>query len=310
MDSPEHERQHVVDYMAVEADDETVEHLEKVARERILGRDTDVWDVHTDKGRWWVITPPTNLYSQAKFPSMDAVLSFHAGLMARVEARQQRSAPAEQSARFPAAWRLWEQAGEALERAEEAHDFQAVGMRCRESLLAFAREASSLVQPPPDDPPKAADFNGWTELVANAIAAGPGAERRRGYLKASAKATWELVNWLTHITNAERCDAYFSHSATGHVLSSWTISVLRHESPDADRCPDCGSYRLVKEYDRSEGPDDFYAIICRVCGWTGAPEAERRIERAAPDPDEDLGPCVTIDVPLRGPTLPKPRSSD
>jgi hypothetical protein len=43
---------------------EKVLHAEKVASERIFGREHDVWDVHTDKERWWVVTEPTNLYSQ------------------------------------------------------------------------------------------------------------------------------------------------------------------------------------------------------------------------------------------------------
>jgi hypothetical protein len=44
--------------------EEAVLHVEKVASERVFARDYDVWDVHTDKERWWVITNPTNLYSQ------------------------------------------------------------------------------------------------------------------------------------------------------------------------------------------------------------------------------------------------------
>lgn len=53
-------------------------HVEKVASERIFGREHDVWDVHTDKERWWVVTGPTNLYSQSLMPSLDYTLSFHA----------------------------------------------------------------------------------------------------------------------------------------------------------------------------------------------------------------------------------------
>ncbi len=48
-----------------------------------MGRDHDVWDVHTDKDRWWVVTNPTNLYSQTLMPSLDYTLSFDVGLMAR-----------------------------------------------------------------------------------------------------------------------------------------------------------------------------------------------------------------------------------
>jgi hypothetical protein len=36
--------------------EEKVLHAEKVAHERAMGRDHDVWDVHTDKDRWWVVT--------------------------------------------------------------------------------------------------------------------------------------------------------------------------------------------------------------------------------------------------------------
>lgn len=81
MESPEHERQFIVDYMAGVAPDETVEHLEKVYSERIMGQDHDIWNVHTSAERWWVITDPANLYSQAQFPHMDIALTFHIGLM-------------------------------------------------------------------------------------------------------------------------------------------------------------------------------------------------------------------------------------
>ena len=61
-----------------------VEHVEKLTSEYVLGRQYDVWDAHTNEGRWWVITPFTNLYSQEQIGSMDIALSFHIGLMSRV----------------------------------------------------------------------------------------------------------------------------------------------------------------------------------------------------------------------------------
>jgi len=244
MDSPDNERQAIVDYLAHEAHDEAVQHLEKVVTERVMSRDIDVWDVHTDKHRWWVITHPMNLYLQEQFPSLDVALSFHVGLMARVMERRERTAPNEQADRFPAAWRKWEQAGEALNEANEVEDFQSVGMRCRESLIAFVQEAAAVVTQLPDGgPPKAGDFKGWTELIGDAIAAGASAERRRGYLKSTAKSTWELVNWLTHASSAAPFDAYFAHNATGHMLSAWSLSILRYELGAPDRCPRCHSYR-------------------------------------------------------------------
>src|SRR5688500_3711989 len=71
-------------YVEWQTRDERVEHAERVATEFVLGRRLDAWDVYTDKRRWWVITSPTNLYSQELFPSLDYTISFHVGVTARV----------------------------------------------------------------------------------------------------------------------------------------------------------------------------------------------------------------------------------
>jgi hypothetical protein len=78
-------------------------------------------------------------YKQADLPSMETILSFHIGLTARLVARSAREASAtdEQQDRTPAAWRKFAQAAEAIDKADEAEEFQAVGMRCR------ARDESS-----------------------------------------------------------------------------------------------------------------------------------------------------------------------
>ena len=47
-----------------------VRHLDKIKTEVVFGRKHVVWDIHATDGRWWVITNPTNLYSQAEFPSL------------------------------------------------------------------------------------------------------------------------------------------------------------------------------------------------------------------------------------------------
>lgn len=162
MDSPEHERRDVIRYFELESHGEaTVEHAEKIASERVYGQPHDVWDVHATDGRWWVITNMTNLYPQDEFKSMDYVLSFHVGLMARIGARQSREAPAgeEEQDRVPSSWRRYEQAADALNEADEAEEFQAAGMRCREALLTFVREVADAAMIPAGAPaPKAGDF--------------------------------------------------------------------------------------------------------------------------------------------------------
>jgi hypothetical protein len=142
MESPEHQKRGIRQYFESQVDDEQIIHLEKVASEHLFRRTHDVWDLHTDKNRWWIITDATNLYSQHEFRSMDYAISFHVGLMARVIAKQRASATDEEQERYTIAWRRFEQATRALDEAEEAEDFQAVGMRCRECLIAFMHEAA------------------------------------------------------------------------------------------------------------------------------------------------------------------------
>jgi hypothetical protein len=59
---------------------EQVVHLEKAASELVGPVRHDIWDVHCADSRWWVITEPTNLYSQEDFKSRDVALTFHIGL--------------------------------------------------------------------------------------------------------------------------------------------------------------------------------------------------------------------------------------
>jgi predicted RNA-binding Zn-ribbon protein involved in translation (DUF1610 family) len=268
---PEHERHHVRDYMTSQAADEPVVHLEKVANERVFGTRHDVWDVHTTKGRWWVLTNPTNLYSQQTFPSMDYVLSLHVGLMARVAARRQKEAPAGPGRDILVGpWRRWEQAVEALDQAEEAEDFQSVGMRCRECLLELARVAAHpdmLISG--EAAPKKGDFMQWSGIIARAISPGSTGEEARSYLKASSKATWQLVNWLTHARNASRVHGQVSVDATYGVLSACSAFLVRAKTNVPDRCPNCSSYQIGVDYRPASrrGRQLRAYSVCSRCGW-------------------------------------------
>jgi hypothetical protein len=78
------EREHILECMSDEALDEVVHLAQKVYSEQLHTVTHDIWDVHTDRGRWWVITNPTKLYSQDQFPNMDLALTFHIGLCMRI----------------------------------------------------------------------------------------------------------------------------------------------------------------------------------------------------------------------------------
>jgi predicted RNA-binding Zn-ribbon protein involved in translation (DUF1610 family) len=274
---PEHEQRHVREYIESQAPDETVGHLEKVASERVFDRKHDVWDVHTDKERWWVVTSPMNLYSQKNFPSLDYVLSFHVGLMARVAMRAQKEADAStaERERLLIPWRRWEQAMETLDTAEEAEDFQAIGMRCRECLIELAQGAAdlSMVQPG-EEAPKRADFVHWSEIIARTIAQGSSAEEVRGYLRTVAKSSWQLANWLTHGKNATRADANIALDSTAHCLAVFGTALLRYERGVPIRCPNCASYQVTLDFRPDISRESPYVSLCSRCGWS-EPAEER-----------------------------------
>jgi hypothetical protein len=82
----DHEERAIREYVEWQARKEKVTHSEKVTTEHLLDRKLDAWDVRTNKSRYWVITNPTNLYSQKLFPSLDYTISFHVGVTTRMMA--------------------------------------------------------------------------------------------------------------------------------------------------------------------------------------------------------------------------------
>ena len=144
METPAHERRQIEDYLRSQSgDDFEIEHVEKLTTEYVLGNQYDVWDAHTSDGRWWVITNPVNLYSQDQIKSMDIALSFHIGLMSRMMASHPHPSARQGTWVLEVARRL-DVASESLDRAREVEDFQAVGMRLRETLLTLAAKLADL----------------------------------------------------------------------------------------------------------------------------------------------------------------------
>lgn len=299
--STKEERQHVLDYMKGEAKDETVSLAQKVYREQLNGEIHDIWDVHTNKGRWWVITNPLmNLYSQEQFPNMDLALTFHIGLCVRIPRSERANAEDFPAGPVIAAWRKLDQAKQALSEAEEVADFQAVGMRCREALIALIGVAQDLIQIPIEiERPKRADVRAWSEIIANAILAGEHHQARRQFAKALSVDTWTFANWLIHAQEAHVYDADTVAAATELTLGLFTTALVRHIRGVPDRCPVCGSQRLSPEqgYDANDSSKQYERPVCEKCGWTGEP-----VEVKPPPPLRRRSPvkgeCVFMTTPL------------
>jgi hypothetical protein len=255
----------IAEYVEWQAKGETVEHAEKVSTEHVMGRKHECWDVRTDKERYWVITSPTNLYSQKLMPSLDYTLSFHIGIGARMASAKPVEVSTFEQIVMADAWRRWEQAGELLNEAEEAEDLQAVGMRCRECLIVMVRTISQpQMVPEGSTAPNHADVKHWCELIANHVAKGSSAKEVRGYLKATSKSGWELVSWLVHAQNATRADAMLVHDVTQHILAIFGTAMFRHRQGIPDRCGACGSYRISLWADEPGVP---MKPRCEACGW-------------------------------------------
>ncbi len=191
--------------------------------------------------------------------------------MARVQAERKGTTDDRLADLLAAAFRRWEQAAEALDRSEESEEIQAVGMRCRECLLDLVRSVGRAnMVPQGEQPPKAGDFIHWSDLIANAIAAGESNSEVRGYLKTIARSTWQLVSWLTHAANAVRYDGTVAVDATHALLNAFGAALMRHSRKVADRCPRCGSLRMNIAY----GPEAREVAFCEACGWASG-KAER-----------------------------------
>lgn len=160
----------VTSYFRGQAPDLKVEFIQKVYTENILGHRHDVWDVHTDKDRWWVITNPSNFYSQEQFPNMDLAVTFHVGLCLRIPRSERQKLSEFPVEPFARCYRYISEASDALNHAQEVLDYQAIGVRCREALLAFVDAAQTLVPwTSVDEKPKRADLRAWADHICSVM---------------------------------------------------------------------------------------------------------------------------------------------
>lgn len=290
MESPEHEEQAVREYVTEQLgfdDLGDVTHVEKVASHPVMGVAHDVWDVHTRaEGRWWVVTSPMNLYTQDDFKSVDVVVTFHVGLAVRVAAVREPNARSQELEWLRESRRRWEQAAEDLDQAKEVEEFQAVGMRLRETLLTFVAElASDEFVPHGENPPKRADFTRWSELIAGGIARGERLKHLRSYLKSLAVESWQYINWLTHARGATVVDGGLAVSMVDHLLSTFGTVLLRAELGEPAKCPACGSHRIAHDQRQAYVEQGLYVVLCGSCDWR-----EERPLALEVNTTEDYGP--------------------
>jgi hypothetical protein len=307
------EIEHVTEYMLSQAPDLKVEFIQKVYSENVLHVRHDIWDVHTDVDRWWVISEPMNLYAQEQFPNMDLALTFHVGLCLRIPRSERQKLSELPVQPFAESYRGLQEASDALGQAAEVADYQAIGVRCREGLLAFASVAQAVLPwTSPPEPPKKADLKAWADHICNIALAGSAHEHRRHLYKTLLDEAWKFANWLTHAKASHWHDAEAAIAVTDNAIGLCTSAVIRHIRGVPDDCPTCGSQRLSPERGyRQDIPDiEWERPTCDKCGWTGEPvqvttTKDPASERPASPPE---GECIIPTVPLRN--LKRPTTED
>jgi hypothetical protein len=272
VDRDPHSEQDIANYVHGQAQDETVQHVERVKREIVLGDPYDIWDVTTDKDRWWVITNLTNLYSQKYFPSLDYTLSFHIGLMARLRSKSGPIDPMEPTP-FDEVLRRADQAAERHDAAVEVEDFQSVGMLLRESLISLVSAMRQLVKIDKNiDKPQNANFIGWSDLLMNQLCPGGSNKDLRQHLKNTAKETWQVTNWLTHTRSATRTASTIALQSCRTVIGHYIQILETERAQRIGECPVCKSRNIRSHYDIGIPPDGDYYLSCGVCEWNDYPD--------------------------------------
>ncbi len=270
VDHDPHSEGDIADYVHGQAPDETVQHVERVKREVVLGDKYEIWDVVTDKDRWWVITNLTNLYSQRHFPSLDYTLSFHIGLMMRLRSKPENG---QEPSPFDEVFRRQQQAKDRHDTAIEAEDYQTVGMHLRECLLSLIGVLRHRVAIPRGVVrPQDSNFIDWCDVLMNQVYGGRSNKELRQHLKNLSKDTWQLVNWLIHYRNANSNASSIAIHSCDTVVGHLVTSLMRDRTGEGDKCPLCNSRNVRTHYDISIEPDGDYYMTCGACDWSSHPK--------------------------------------
>lgn len=300
--STDEEKQEIRNYFLSQSSDASVSYLQKMYAETIAGHRHEVWDVHASDGRWWIVTNPTNLYSQDQFPNLDLAVTFHMGLCLRIPRTDRVPMDGSQIMPFGDILQQVRKVGEDLSEADTLQDFRAVGVNCRETLIAMVQGIQASAEWP-EPHPGVSDVKAWADTIMNSMFPGKTNAARRALFKNAVKQAMDFSNWLTHAKSATWYDAETAHQQVDHVVSLLLSPVLRFLRGVPDFCPECGSRHLSPETGHHEDDPDveYQRPVCEECDWHG--KAVRLAERPADmfvcegQKNDD---CLTMATPLTG----------
>ena len=303
LESTTEESDAVKTYFLSQSPNSTVTFTQKVYAETIVGHRHDVWDLHADDGRWWIVTNPTNLYSQEQFPSMDLVVTFHMGLSIRIPTMQKPSMKVSNLMPIAGTFQQIEEVQTSLNHADSLLDYRAVGVGCRETLITLVHSLQDAERWPESEL-KRSDVKGWVDLILGVVLTGPENEKRRRLLRSSIKEAWDFSNWLTHTSSATWHDAEAAHNSVTHAVNLIAPLMVRYLREVPDSCPECGSAHLSPQYGHHEldPQNKWERPTCDACSWTGTPTpvGEYRINELISREGEVLDECSIMEIPFTG----------
>ena len=285
----EEEKEAVTAYYLSQSTDASVTFVQKVYAETVIEHTHEIWDLHASDGRWWIITNPTNLYSQEQFPNMDLALTFHMGSCLRTPRTDRQRGDIAIARLFGSVLQAITDCDDALSQANDAGAYRAIGVRCRENLLAFIHAAQGAFEWPENDLQKS-NFVGWVDLICAELLPSPANKERRRIFKSGLKEAWTYVNWLTHSQSGKWIDAEVATTTVSYALGMAINLVMRQLRGVPDQCPQCESGNLspIEGLDSNNPGVIFERPTCDDCGWLG--EVVAVGERS----DEEIEQFITV----------------
>lgn len=138
---PEHEARYIRDYVNIQSPDvDPAGLVQRVGSRRIVGRVHEMYDVRASSPAGGsspipqTSTPRTTSRRSSRRAS--SILVWASSWLSGVE----RSCPRQTRSGCPGSWRRFKQALAGMDDAGGAEDFQAIGIKCRDSLLAAVRD--------------------------------------------------------------------------------------------------------------------------------------------------------------------------
>ncbi|WP_293302507.1 hypothetical protein [Pedobacter sp. UBA4863] len=219
------------------------------------GIKANIWNIKTNKGAWWIaegLRVPMNLYPQDAFYfTADEVYSFHVGIVQRLQHGQNEESnvlselPLDLE-QVHVIRRKLTLAADRLHIGMEAEEMQAIGLICRESLLALAHELTKrngqIVE---KAQLKNGDFKGIAKLFIDEYAPGSNNATLRSHARKMSDMAWSYSSEIVHSAYKNFPDCKICIILAASTVSIFENLFMKYIGFDLEpRCPNCGSMSL------------------------------------------------------------------